>query len=50
MLLLKPNIKIDADFKMALQERISEKITSQKLENYLSSRKMNIWQIVSYIF
>lgn len=50
MLLLKPNIKIDADFKMALQERISEKITSQKLENYLSNRKLNIWQIVSYIF
>lgn len=50
MLLLKPNIKMDENFKLALKERISEKITSEKLQNYMSRRKLNIWQIFSYIF
>ena len=50
MLLLKPNIKMDENFKLALKERISEKITSEKLQNYMSRHKLNIWQIFSYIF
>ncbi len=50
MLRLKPNIKIDENFKNELKKQISEKITSEKLKNYRKSNKPNFWQILTYIF
>lgn len=50
MINLRPNIKIDEDFKSELRAQISEKITSEKLKNYEKSTKPNMWQILTYVF
>lgn len=50
MINLRPNIKIDENFKSQLRTQISEKITSEKLKNYQTSQKPNLWQIFAYIF
>jgi superfamily I DNA and RNA helicase len=50
MLKVKPNIKIDENFKESLKGKIFEKITSKKIENYNSKGKTSLFQIFSYIF
>lgn len=50
MLSIKPNIKIDENFKYSLKEKIQEKITSEKLQNFQKAQKNNLWNIFTYIF
>ena len=50
MIEIRPNVKIDEDFKEQLRNTIIEKITSQKLENYKNGNKLNLFHIFAYIF
>jgi hypothetical protein len=50
MMEIKPNVEIDEKFKENLRNKVFEKITSKKIENYNSKGKTNLFQIFSYIF
>lgn len=50
MIEAKPNIEINETFKTSLKQEIKEYITHQKVTNYSSSSKPNLWNILSYIF
>jgi hypothetical protein len=50
MLNLKPNIKIDENFKEDLRNIIERKIRTKKLESYEKPNKLTFFQMFSYIF
>jgi glycine cleavage system protein P-like pyridoxal-binding family len=50
MLEVRPNVEIDENFKENLKNKVFEKITSKKIENYNSKGKTSLFQIFSYTF
>ncbi|MFA5917792.1 MAG: hypothetical protein WC850_06180 [Candidatus Gracilibacteria bacterium] len=51
MINLKPNVKIDENFKQELRQKIAKEISVKKMQNFQSERnKPSIFQILSYVF
>ena len=48
MIILKPNIKVNQNFKNELREKLYSQIVTKKYQ--ITNNKPNIWQILTYIF